>query len=127
MNKWTVILILLLAIGLIGFLASLPDKPGEYDVLAQQITESEVHFYGAFWCPHCQEQKAQFGKSARLLPYIECSTPDGKGQLQVCKDLNITTYPTWIFADGRRQIGLISPNEFTEILKNASSSSAVIN
>jgi hypothetical protein len=39
-----------------------------------------------------------FGKSEKLLPYIECSTPDSKGQLDVCKQAGITTYPTWDFA-----------------------------
>lgn len=39
------------------------------------------------------------GKSARLLPYVECSTPDGQGQTQICKDKGITGYPTWDFLE----------------------------
>ncbi len=72
-----------------------------YDTFAQCISDSGAKFYGAFWCPHCQDQKALFDKSAKL-PYIECSTPDGKSQNAVCADLNITGYPTWIFANGTR-------------------------
>ena len=59
-------------------------------------------FYGAFWCPHCVAQKKAFGSSAKLLPYVECSTADGQGQTQVCKDKKIEGYPTWELKDGTR-------------------------
>ena len=71
-----------------------------YDVLATCIKNSGAVFYGTFWCPHCQATKNLFGSSASLLPYVECSTADGKGQTQICIDKNIQGYPTWIFADG---------------------------
>ena len=82
--------------------------PGKLDTFAQCVTDSSAKFYGAFWCPHCQAQKKMFGKSAKLLPYIECSTPDSKGQLAVCKENNVTGYPTWEFADGSRLSGEVS-------------------
>ena len=77
-----------------------PPGPGKYDTFAQCIKDSGAVFYGAFWCPHCQEQKKLFGSSAKFLPYVECSTPDTKGQYQVCKDKNIKSYPTWMLKDG---------------------------
>lgn len=80
-------------------------KPGKYDAFAQCLTDKGATFYGAFWCPHCQAQKRMFGKSAKLLPYVECSTPDGKGKLAVCKDKGVEGYPTWEFADGTRKSG----------------------
>ncbi len=70
-------------------------QPGELDTFAQCLTEKGVKFYGAFWCPHCQAQKAIFGNSKDKLPYIECSTPDSKGQTQICEDKGIKSYPTW--------------------------------
>jgi hypothetical protein len=82
--------------------------PGKYDTFAQCLGEQEAKFYGAFWCPHCQEQKALFGKSEKLLPYIECSTPNGQGQLQQCIDQGIQGYPTWEFSDGERISGVVS-------------------
>lgn len=78
---------------------------GKYDAFAQCIAESGVKFYGAFWCPHCQNQKEMFGSSEKLLPYIECSTPNGQAQLQICIDAGINGYPTWEFADGSRMNG----------------------
>lgn len=81
---------------------------GQYDGFAQCLTDSGTVFYGAFWCPHCQNQKKMFGSSAKLLPYVECSTVDGKGKNQICVDKQIDGYPTWIFPDGSRLSGEIS-------------------
>jgi thiol-disulfide isomerase/thioredoxin len=77
-------------------------QPGKYDTFAQCLGEKEAIFYGAFWCPHCQEQKALFGRSKDLLPYTECSSPNGQEQLAVCKDAGIEGYPTWVLKDGER-------------------------
>lgn len=118
MNKITIILIILIAVGALVFLTSLPDKPGQYDELARSIADSGAKFYGAFWCPHCQEQKAQFGKSAQLLPYVECSTPDTKGQLPICAEKEIKTYPTWIFKDGTRHTGVLKRDEFVKFIND---------
>lgn len=74
--------------------------PGKYDEFAVCLKDKGAVFYGAFWCTHCQAQKKLFESSVKLLPYVECSTSDGQGQLQVCKDKKIEGYPTWIFADG---------------------------
>lgn len=72
---------------------------------AQCLKDKGVVFYGAFWCSHCKAQKALFGDAVELLPYVECSTPDGNKQLQVCIDKRIEGYPTWEFVDGSRLSG----------------------
>lgn len=81
--------------------------PGKLDAFTQCVAESGATFYGAFWCPHCNDQKAMFGKSAKLLPYVECSTPDGKGMLEICSEIGIESYPTWAFPDGERLTGSV--------------------
>lgn len=81
--------------------------PGPLDEFATCLGTRGAEFYGTFWCPHCQNQKAMFGKSQKKLPYIECSTPDGQGQTNICKEKEIQGYPTWIFADGSRMSGEI--------------------
>ncbi|HEY4511028.1 MAG TPA: hypothetical protein VJG29_01500 [Candidatus Paceibacterota bacterium] len=96
--------ILLVTGGLFG-VARLNELPGELDEFAACLTEQGVTFYGAFWCPNCTNQKKMFGRSADLLPYLECSTSDGKGQLPVCAEKAVTGYPTWEFADGTRLNG----------------------
>lgn len=100
--------------GLIALLVVQAKKPGKYDTFATCLKDSGATFYGAFWCPHCQATKAMFGRSAKLLPYIECSTPDSKGQLPICTDKNIQGYPTWEFADGSRLSGEQSLQSLSE-------------
>ena len=102
---WVIVLVAL--VGLLVFLINKPVGPGKYDELASCINESGAKYYGAFWCPNCQNQEALFGASKRLLPYIECSTPDGRDQLPVCRDAGIEGYPTWEFADGSRLSGTL--------------------
>ncbi len=91
-----------------------PEKSGKLDSFASCLAEKGATFYGAFWCPHCQNQKALFGNSARLLSYVECSTPDGKNQLPVCIEAKINGYPTWEFADGSRESGEVSLERLAE-------------
>src|SRR3989344_5238531 len=114
-RKWIWILVFLLFIGGVVWLARTPGKPGRYDVFATCLKDEGSLFYGAFWCPHCQNQKAMFGKSAKLLPYIECSTPDGKSQLPVCTQVGIEGYPAWIFPDGTRESGEVSLARLSEL------------
>ena len=100
------ILVILIIVG-IGFWAG--NKPGKYAPLTQCLKEKGVKMFGAFWCPHCQKQKAMFGVDAKTLPYVECSNPDGKTQTQICIDNKIESYPTWEFPDGTRVLGEKSP------------------
>lgn len=80
----------------------------KYDVFATCLKNKGAVFYGASWCSHCNNQKTLFGASKNLLPYVECSTPDSRGQTQICEDKGITGYPTWEFADGSRLTGELS-------------------
>jgi hypothetical protein len=72
---------------------------------AQCLKDKGIIFYGAFWCPHCQATKKMFGDAKNTLPYVECSTADGQGQLQMCTDKGIKSYPTWRFPDGTELTG----------------------
>jgi len=87
---------------------------GKYDQLATCLKEQGAVFYGAFWCPHCIATKKLFGSSASLLPYIECSTPDGGGQLPICKDKKIEGYPTWEFKDSSRLTGEVTIQQLAD-------------
>ena len=80
-----------------------------HEELAICLGEQDALFYGAFWCPHCAYQKALFGRAAKKLPYVECSTKDRRGQLEVCQDKGIRGYPTWRFADNTSCGGLVDP------------------
>ncbi|MDP3734263.1 MAG: hypothetical protein Q8R37_03460 [Nanoarchaeota archaeon] len=78
------------------------------DAFATCLTEKGVTMYGAYWCPHCQEQKKMFGGSWDKVEYIECSLPNRAGETAICNQAGITSYPTWQFADGTRKSGTLS-------------------
>lgn len=78
--------------------------------LAKAIGDSGAIFYGASWCPHCANTKALFGDGKSYLPYVEVSTPSH--QLNAIGQANnITSFPTWVFADGTRKTGELSLEE----------------
>lgn len=105
--------VLVLTIGLALFLSACTKPASTQDQLAVEefakcLTDNGAKFYGAYWCPHCADQKAMFGKSIGLVTYVECSLPGGAGQTEACTTANIKAYPTWEFKDGTRQEGVLS-------------------
>ncbi len=93
-----IVIIVVIVIGM-GVFMDKAAGPGKYDDFAKALKSGGAEFFGAFWCPHCQAQKAEFGTAKKYLPYIECSNPN-QSQTQICKDNNIESYPTWRFANG---------------------------
>ena len=70
----------------------------KYDAFAKCLKGRGVKMYGAWWCPHCQEQKEKFAASFEFAPYVECGVQgDTSIQTQVCKDAGVKHYPTWQF------------------------------
>ncbi len=64
--------------------------------LAEHLTNINAKMYGAYWCDHCQTQKALFGQQAvSKMPYIECDSSGKNPQPELCQAANITGYPTW--------------------------------
>jgi hypothetical protein len=70
----------------------------KYDAFARCLSSRGVKMYGAYWCPHCQDQKQKFAASFEYVPYVECGVKgDSRAQSQACKDANVKHYPTWQF------------------------------
>lgn len=109
----TILLSILLIVGA-SFLLGGAEKGSNLDTFAKCLKDKKTVFYGAFWCPHCQNQKKLFGSSEQYLPYVECSTPDGQRQTQDCKKKNIKSYPTWEFTGGSRKTGEVSLEELSQ-------------
>jgi len=86
-----------------------PEDP-QLQALAIHLAETGAKFYGAYWCPRCQEQKVLFESSVKRLPYVECSS-GGRGSplTAPCVVENIKSYPTWIIGD-QRLTGLQTPS-----------------
>jgi len=81
-------------------------RTNKVDDFAKCLSTKNAKMYGAFWCPHCKEQKELFDTSFQYVTYVECGVMgDVRAQTQVCKDAGIKQYPTWVFADGSRVEG----------------------
>jgi uncharacterized membrane protein len=66
--------------------------------LAQHLTATNAKMYGAYWCPHCLEQKDEFGEAKKLIPYVECAPNPPKGvkaETELCNQKGIKGFPTW--------------------------------
>jgi hypothetical protein len=80
------------------------------DKFAKCLGKKKVTMYGAWWCPHCADQKKEFGQSFAYINYVECAVI-GKPpnvQTETCQQMQIKKYPTWIFPDGER-VELVLP------------------
>ena len=83
-----------------------PEDP-KIRALAEHLKDEGALFYGASWCPHCQEQKRMFGASASRLPYIECSLGGPNApQSAACRAAGVQSYPTWVI-NGRATVGQV--------------------
>jgi uncharacterized membrane protein len=89
---------------------------GEAEIaLAQHLKQIGAVFYGAWWCPHCNDQKQLFGKeAAQYVPYVECSTADGQGRTAVCEENQVEGYPTWEINGQRLPSGTKSLEELAQ-------------
>ena len=72
---------------------------------AKALKQAGVRFFGADWCPFCNQQKALFKEGADELPFIEVTNADRSLNATGTSE-NITTYPTWEFANNQRVTGV---------------------
>ncbi|MEM9301719.1 MAG: vitamin K epoxide reductase family protein [Pseudomonadota bacterium] len=115
-GAYAIAIALLLHLSYVG----LPDRPlGENEsprlaALAEHLEDSGARFYGASWCPQCNQQKSLFRGSADRLPYIECSPQGRQGPASpACRAANVANYPTWII-DGQYYGRLLTTRELAE-------------
>ncbi|MFB2938284.1 vitamin K epoxide reductase family protein [Aerosakkonemataceae cyanobacterium BLCC-F154] len=65
--------------------------------LARHLTQVGAKNYGAYWCPHCHDQKELFGKEATAeLDYVECDPKGTNPRPKLCQAANIKGYPSWV-------------------------------
>jgi hypothetical protein len=88
----------------------------KYDAFARCLKDRGVKMYGAFWCPHCADQKAMFDASFDYAPYVECGVKgQAHAETQECADAGIKNFPTWQFPPtGERVERVLSLDELSE-------------
>ncbi|MEL6815377.1 MAG: hypothetical protein AAFP03_11255, partial [Cyanobacteria bacterium J06598_3] len=76
------------------------------------LTPDMAKMYGAYWCPHCANQKREFGGAAGRLPYVECDPEGINAQAEACEAAGVEVYPTWVIENevylGVQPIGRLS-------------------
>ncbi|MEM7758314.1 MAG: vitamin K epoxide reductase family protein [Cyanobacteria bacterium P01_A01_bin.40] len=83
--------------------------------LAKYLTATGAKKYGAFWCPHCFEQKQLFGQVAfDEINYIECDPQGEDPQREACLAAGIQSFPTWEI-DGKFYPGTKTLAELAEL------------
>jgi uncharacterized membrane protein/glutaredoxin len=64
--------------------------------LAEHLTKVGAKMYGAYWCPHCNEQKSLFGlEGSKKIPYTECADDGQNPNPEACRAAGVQSYPTW--------------------------------
>ncbi|CAD5922653.1 Thiol-disulfide oxidoreductase LTO1 [Planktothrix tepida] len=81
--------------GKVGLAITTTSGPAEI-ALARHLTQIGAKEYGAYWCPHCYDQKQLFGKEAfAIINYVECDANGKNPQTQLCQEVGIKGFPTW--------------------------------
>jgi len=105
MEPSTKLLIGIIAIGIVIFaITQFSGKifvpAGKYDDFAKCLASSGTTMYGAYLCPHCQDQKKLFGSSVKYIKYVECDPKGDNANPDLCSSKGIKGYPTWELPDG---------------------------
>lgn len=83
--------------------------------LAEHLASINATMYGAWWCPHCHDQKQLFGEAAaQQIPYVECAEDGQNSQTALCRSKEgITGFPTWEI-NGQFYAGTMSLNDLAD-------------
>jgi hypothetical protein len=105
---YVVILVLFAA----AYLAGRYYKNHKYDSFAKCIATKNVRMYGLYWCPHCADQKREFGSSFHYVPYVECASENDPHELTAaCKAAGVKLFPSWQFGSDPPKEGVLSLQE----------------
>jgi hypothetical protein len=103
--QWLVVALIFAVVAWSIYYLDFYRKNVRIESFAHCLTANGAKMYGAWWCPHCADEKHLFGRAFTSVNYVECSPPGQRTQNDVCKQANIKGYPTWEFKDGSRLPG----------------------
>jgi hypothetical protein len=85
-----------------------------YDNFAKCLASKQTKMYGLYWCPHCAEQKAMFGKAFRYVPYVECAIKGSRELTPACKAAGVKLFPSWQFGADSPKEGVFPLEELSD-------------
>jgi glutaredoxin len=85
-----------------------------YDEFAKCLAAKQAKMYGLYWCPHCAEQKAMFGKAFQYVPYVECAIKDSHELAPACRAAGVKLFPSWQFGGNTPIEGVFPMQELSD-------------
>lgn len=85
-----------------------------YDQFAKCLASTQTKMYGLYWCPHCAEQKAEFGRAFKYVPYVECTIKDSHELAPACKAAGVKLFPSWQFGNNPPVEGVFPMQELSD-------------
>lgn len=83
-------------------------KNHKYDAFAKCLATKQAKMYGLYWCPHCIEQKEEFGEAFHYVPYVECAIKGSSEVAPECKVAGVKLFPSWQFGMDPPKEGVLS-------------------
>ena len=106
--------VLVIALFVAAYLSGRYYKNHKYDSFAKCVAGKNAKMYGLYWCPHCADQKREFGASFRYVPYVECASQDDPHQLTAaCKAAGVKLFPSWQFGTDPPKEGVLSLHDLS--------------
>lgn len=85
-----------------------------YDSFAKCLATKQAKMYGLYWCPHCADQKAEFGASFQYVPYVECAIKGSHEMAPECKAAGVKLFPSWQFGSDPPKEGVLTLQALSE-------------
>jgi hypothetical protein len=85
-----------------------------YDKFAKCLASAQTKMYGLYWCPHCAEQKAEFGAAFKYVPYVECAIKGSHELTPACKAAGVKLFPSWQFGSNPPVEGVFPMQELSD-------------
>ena len=85
-----------------------------YDGFAKCLASKQAKMYGLYWCPHCADQKAMFGKAFQYVPYVECAIKDSHELAPACSAAGVKLFPSWQVGTNKPVEGVFPMQELSD-------------
>lgn len=108
--RYSAVIVIIVVVALAYLFLVPASGPAQLEEFAKCLAGKGVSLAGTSTCHYCNEQKTMFGDSFSYIEFHDCGTDP-----VWCAGNNVRSYPTWVFADGRRAVGLQSLKRLSEL------------
>lgn len=114
LSKKTIIWAGIIVLFVLAYGAGWYYKNHRYDNFAKCLASHQVKMYGLYWCPHCAEQKAMFGRAFQHVPYVECAIKGSRELTPACQAAKVKLFPSWQFGSDTPKEGVFQLDELSD-------------